>query len=286
MKSNPTRLRRIFSLPHLPIWLAPFVLLAPVYLTGKALFWGTPLLQFGPWWSYAWQTLLAGHLPLWDPLLGMGAPLLANYQSALLYPPNWIYLALYGLAGVPLMAWGMALIAALHLVWAAVGMAAIARRLGLGVLAQAVSGLAFGLSGYLVARLGFLSITSTAAWLPWVLLYLTPRLWRAAVIAPGLPEAGFLPGDAVAGRPRPNCLVHTAAGGPVGGVLGGLFDPACASRHAKVAGPSLAGWSATDRQDLDVARVSAGAGGWDMRRPALPDRGIPGAVAARRSGRL
>ena len=105
----------------------------------------------------------------------MGAPLLANYQSALLYPPNWIYLALYALAGARLMAWGMALMAALHLAWAGAGMAAIARRLGLGGLAQVVSGLAFGLSGYLVARLGFLSITSTAAWLPWVLLYLTPR---------------------------------------------------------------------------------------------------------------
>jgi hypothetical protein len=175
MNSIPPHLRSLFKLPQLPIWLMPFILLAPVYLAGKALFWGTPLLQFGPWWSYAWQTLLAGHLPLWDPLLGMGAPLLANYQSALLYPPNWLYLALYALAGAPLMAWGMALIAAIHLAWAGAGMAAIARRLGLGALAQAVCGLAFGLSGYLVARLGFLSITSTAAWLPWVLLYLTPR---------------------------------------------------------------------------------------------------------------
>ncbi len=117
----------------------------------------------------------------------MGVPLLANYQSALLYPPNWIYLALYTLSGARLMAWGMALIAALHLAWAGVGMAAIARRLGLGGLAQAVSGLAFGLSGYLVARLGFLSITSTAAWLPWVLLCLTPRPGE-----PRLPRRDYL----------------------------------------------------------------------------------------------
>lgn len=176
MKSILPRLQCLFNLPHFPLWLAPFILLAPVYLAGKALFWGTPLLQFGPWWSFAWQTLLSGHLPLWNPWLGMGAPLLANYQSALFYPPDWLYLALYALGGAPLMAWGMALIAALHLVWAGLGMAGIARRLGLGVLAQAVCGLAFGLSGYLVARLGFLSITSTAAWLPWVLLYLTPRI--------------------------------------------------------------------------------------------------------------
>ncbi len=175
MKSSLRSYGSIFSLPYLPIWLAPLILLAPVYLTGRAIFWGTPLLQFAPWWSYAWQTLLAGHLPLWNPLLGMGAPLLANYQSALLYPPNWIYLLLYGLGGASLMAWGMAVLAGLHLAWAGAGMAGILRRLGLGVLAQAVSGLAFGLCGYLVARLGFLSITSTAAWLPWVLLFLMPR---------------------------------------------------------------------------------------------------------------
>jgi hypothetical protein len=40
----------------------------------------------------------------------------------------------------------------------------------MGDLAQIVSGLAFGLSGYLVSRAGFLSINATAAWLPWVLL--------------------------------------------------------------------------------------------------------------------
>ena len=174
-------IRVCFHLPQLPIWLSALILLAPVYLAGKALFWGTPLLQFGPWWAYAWETLLSGHLPLWNPLVGMGAPLLANYQSALLYPPNWVYLALYAAGGATWMAWGMALIAALHLVWAGLGMARLARRLNLNVLAQALSGLAFGLSGYLVARLGFLSINAAAAWLPWVLLWLTPSKGRSGM---------------------------------------------------------------------------------------------------------
>jgi hypothetical protein len=104
-------------------------LLAPVYLTGKALFWGTPLMQFVPWWSVAWESLLDGHLPLWNPLLGMGAPLLANYQSGLLYPPNWGYLLLWALGGDRLMAWGMAPFGVLHLAWAGAGMIYLARRL-------------------------------------------------------------------------------------------------------------------------------------------------------------
>ena len=158
----------------LPILLTPFLLLSPIFLTGRALFWGTPLLQFVPWWEYAWKTLLAGHLPLWNPLVGMGAPLLANYQSALLYPPTWVYFILYLLGGLKLMAWGQALLVTFHLAWSGLGIALLIRRLGLGILAQVVAGLAFGLSSYLVARSWFFSINATVAWLPWVILCLTP----------------------------------------------------------------------------------------------------------------
>ena len=160
----------------LPVWLAPFLLLSPLLLSGKAMFWGTPSLQFVPWWHLAAQLIQSGQLPLWNPMNGMGAPLLANYQSALLYPPNWLYILLDWWGGVPLLAWGQALLVAVHLAWAGTGMALLVRRLGLAPLAQTVSGLAFGLSGYLVSRAGFLSINATAAWLPWVILALTHLL--------------------------------------------------------------------------------------------------------------
>ena len=166
-------IKRIFRLPYLVLVLAPFGLMAPVFLSGQALFWGTPAAQFVPWWSWAWETLRGGHLPLWNPLLGMGAPLLANYQSGLLYPPNWLYLILAAIGGTPALAWGMSLLVAAHLAWAAIGMALLAQRLGLGVLAQIISGLAFSLSGYLVARAGFLSINASVAWVPWVILGVT-----------------------------------------------------------------------------------------------------------------
>jgi hypothetical protein len=60
-----------------------------------------------------------------------------------------------------------------HLVWAGVGMVFFIRSLGLGVLAQTVSGLAFSLSGYLVARNSFYSMIWAAAWLPWILYAIT-----------------------------------------------------------------------------------------------------------------
>ncbi len=163
--------KRIFRLPYFPLVITPLVLFSPLLFAGKALFWGTPSLQFVPWWSWAWETILEGHLPLWNPLLGMGAPLIANYQSALFYPPNWIYFLFYVIGGIGAMTWAQSLVVVLHLIWAGLGMAALVRRLGMGVLPQAVSGLAFSLSGYLVARAWFASINAAVAWLPWVMLF-------------------------------------------------------------------------------------------------------------------
>ena len=71
------------------------------------------------------------------------------------------------------MAWGMALLVVFHLIWASLGMALLVRQLGLGILSQVVAGLAYGLSGYLVARAGFLSINAATAWTPWIILGMT-----------------------------------------------------------------------------------------------------------------
>ncbi len=162
-------MRRYLRFPGIFLILGPVILYAPHLLGRGALYFGTPALQFHPWRVFALRALLAGELPLWNPLSGMGTPLLANYQSALFYPPNWALLLL-GLAGGPAIAWGQALLVVIHLVLAAWGMAQLTRWLGLGELAQVVGGLAFGLSGYLVARAHFLSINAALAWMPWVLL--------------------------------------------------------------------------------------------------------------------
>lgn len=70
-------------------------------------------------------------------------------------------------------------------------MAILARRLGLNELAQCVSGMAFALSGYLVARSGFLSINATVAWVPWVLLAgwdlaIGSKTWKKSVLLLGI----------------------------------------------------------------------------------------------------
>jgi hypothetical protein len=155
----------------------PAILFGPMLAKGDVLYWGTPLLQFTPWHSFALTALAGGHLPLWNPLLGMGAPLLANYQSAVLYPPNWL-LAVTGVG------WGQGLLVALHIGWSALGMLLLARRLKLGDPAALVAALAFSLSGYGVARAGFLSINAAMAWLPW-------EIWAAEGLVARGAASGF-----------------------------------------------------------------------------------------------
>jgi hypothetical protein len=160
---------------HLIVLIAPFLLLSPVIFTGKTLFWGTSILQFIPWRHLAWEMISSGELPLWNPFVGMGAPLFANYQSAILYPPNWFLFLLDAIGGVGWMGWGQATLVAFHLYWAALGMIKLSKRLGIGEIGQVIAGLSFGLSGYLVDRAGFSSINSTVAWLPWILYLSVPE---------------------------------------------------------------------------------------------------------------
>lgn len=150
-----------------PGWL-PFVLLALVLLSlfhrllsGQTLFWGLPALQFYPWRDFAFDQLRSGRLPTWNPYLGAGAPLLANYQTAIFYPPNWLLLAL---PGVP----AMSLIAVAHIIWSAVGMWLFAGALGLSSFGRGISALAYALSGYLIARVGSFPTANAAAWIPWI----------------------------------------------------------------------------------------------------------------------
>ena len=69
------------------------------------------------------------------------------------------------------MSWSLTFIVVFHLIWSGLGTAKLLEEMGLGKLAQTVGGLAFSLSGYLVARAGFLSINAAASWLPWLLLF-------------------------------------------------------------------------------------------------------------------
>jgi hypothetical protein len=149
---------------YIPLGVLALALLVLTYrlFLGEVFVWGLPTLQFYPWRVYALDLLQNGQLPLWSPFNGAGVPLLANYQSSLLYPFSWTSFVLPP-------AWAMSVTAVLHLFIAGCGMWAYTGRLGYTALGRGFSTLAFGLTSYLMARLGTFPMIQAAAWLPWLM---------------------------------------------------------------------------------------------------------------------
>ncbi len=186
LPSNPNKNDTPRPSAAIPGWL-PLAILAVTIailfyrlLIGQVLFWGLPSLQFEPWRAFAISELGAGRMPLWNPFNGAGAPLFANYQSALLYPPNMLALLI---PGAQALGWlGM-----IHLIWAGIGMWLYAREIRLSPLAGGIAALAYALNSAVVARLGTPPMVAAASWLPW-LIFLIERL----IARPRLREAALL----------------------------------------------------------------------------------------------
>jgi len=147
---------------------SPLILFWRIVFAGRVLFWGVPLLQFYPWQQLAVEMWRSGNVPLWNSLVGNGAPLAANLQSAVFYPLNLLYLILP-------VEQAMGYTAVLHVILAGLAMCAWGRAFGLRPLSALIGALAFQLSQFLIARFGFLSITAT---FPWTAVW----LWRAELL--------------------------------------------------------------------------------------------------------
>ena len=150
--------------PILVLIAAPLVLFAPIVL-GRVWYWGVPLLQFYPWQRMAAEYYQAGQLPLWNSLVGSGAPLAANLQTGAFYPLNLLYLLLPAEHAI-------SYTAVLHVIFAGLFMYAYLRVMKLSMLAALIGALAFEMNGFLIARAGFLSVTATVPWL-------AAWMWRA-----------------------------------------------------------------------------------------------------------
>src|SRR5258708_16473741 len=125
---------------------------------------GDTFLYFYPYWDYRAPALLAGHLPLWDPLLFMGAPFLANSQAGVLYPLNWPLALLPAPQAVKLPI-------VMHLAIAALGVYAFARRgLSQSALGACLAAALFPLGGYLTSQVEHVNQLQGLAWLPWLVL--------------------------------------------------------------------------------------------------------------------
>ena len=161
---------RILRSTYSPIILGGILIVLPAIIPGRGLYWGTASLQFISWRILAFEQLREGIIPLWNSLNGMGAPLMANYQLALFYPPGWLTFILGWIAGREGIIWAFGLLLSGHIIWAGIGMVKLLKRLGVSEIGQIIAGLAFALSGYWVARGSFFSMVWAGSWIPWVLL--------------------------------------------------------------------------------------------------------------------
>jgi len=100
-----------------------------------------PLRQFVPWALYAGEELRAGRAPLWNPHSGNGAPLLANFQSAVLSPFTFPYYVL------PLK-WALLAVVLLRTIAATVGALLFLRCLGRSRFAAALGATSYALAGF------------------------------------------------------------------------------------------------------------------------------------------
>ena len=122
------------------------------------------VLQFYVWRNLVFDAWGKGQLPFWNSYQLAGTPLLANSQSAGLYPLH----ILMGVLHVPT-ATAMTLLAWFHLFWAGFGAFSLCRALGGNKVGGFVAGASFSLSTFMLAWTGLPSVIETVSWIPWVL---------------------------------------------------------------------------------------------------------------------
>ncbi len=162
---TPSRWARVVaSLPVIAVVALVLLFFWKLAFTNLILARGDTFLYFYPYWDFRARALLAGHLPLWDPLLFMGAPFLANSQAGVLYPLNW------PLAWLPAPQ-AVKLAIVFHMALAAVGTYVLARQgLGQSALAAGLAAALFSLGGYLTSQIEHVNQLQGLAWLPWLML--------------------------------------------------------------------------------------------------------------------
>lgn len=137
---------------------------------------------FFPLQAFSAAAIQSGKFPLWNPNLFGGMPQLANFQAAMLYPPNliaWVFQRPYSYETLQSLAIAQYVIASF-------GAYLLARSLGMRRFPATTTAIVFSACGFLTAHLGHYSMLSVAVWLPLLLLTLRKNavgdswLWACA----------------------------------------------------------------------------------------------------------
>jgi hypothetical protein len=179
-------------------WL-PFARLLVAFTAISAAMFGAPA-AFGATWlvgdnliqNFPLRVLVGtdlrhGHLPLWDPYLWSGSPLLAGFNAGAAYPATALFAVL-----PHALAWVLNQMAVE--VVAAAGMVVLLRVLGRSWLAAGLGAGAFAFGGFMTAQSVHLDLVQSAAWLPWAFAALD-RLAHRPAGRPAMPWVALLGGS-------------------------------------------------------------------------------------------
>jgi hypothetical protein len=201
-------------------------------LTGRIMGGYDLLTYFYPYREAVNAALREGRLPLWNPDIFLGVPLLANIQAAALYPPTWLT------AGLPAPQ-AITVQTILHVIGAGLGMYAFCRlSVGLDRLGALVGGLVFMLSGFLSGQTGHPNQLAASAWIP-IIFVLFEQACRRKSVPLVLAAGAALAAQFLAGHSQESYLTLVALG------LFYAFQLTLGTYRALVLGlPSPTGWRA------------------------------------------
>ncbi len=190
---NPSSRRRAALLVGATILIVPPVLLAPAWRL-----WGLSALEDGllyylPQRAWFGATVASGELPLWQHETYGGFPAYADPQTAIFYPPTWLFVILPA-------RWAYPLSICLHHWIAAWLMYRLCRSMGRGRAASLLGGIAFTLCGFLLSHREHLTMHHAAAWLPGVLWawhrFASTAKWKHACLGTVMVAAQLFAGHA------------------------------------------------------------------------------------------
>lgn len=118
--------------------------------------------QIYPWKTLTVESLKHKQLPLWNPYNFSGSPLLANFQSAALYPLAFLYLLLSQIDAWTILIVIQPLLAVLFTYM-------YSRKIGMNPLASWLAAISFGYSGFMAVWLEYNTIGHVILWLPLIL---------------------------------------------------------------------------------------------------------------------
>src|ERR1700722_18964043 len=197
-------------------------------LLGHPVLPGDDLTQNFPLRVLAGQDIRSGHLPLYDPYIWSGAPLLAGWNAWVVFPLKLLFASL-----PPVAAWTLNRI----LTWAiaGLGMFAFLRALRLACVPSLLGALSFAFAGAMSAQVSHFGLVAGMSWVP-VQLLCVLRLSQPRTITSRLAWTGVLAGTfgltILAGEPRAiddaGLIVALYAAWQIGR-LGRRFGPAAFS---------------------------------------------------------